>query len=386
MNSLRISVLLSLLALACGGTSPSAPPAQSAPVAHAGADQAVTSAATTVTVTLAGSASGVPAGLAVTYQWTQASGPVVALSSAAAASPTFSAPTVLAGQSAVTLVFALTVNSAAGTSAPASVIVTVNPVGSPNLAPPPGTPPPAVADPNTPAPGATGSAGPKSGRFEVGAPLGLYLVDPAKGEASVQGLVNVTYGPTSAGGIPPDGTTVTMNGVALLKDPALNGAFWRLDPAGPQPVTGSGGQLVLVATLPIPGQAKPDVRTMVLPCPNDVVVTSTPAIGSALVPAAPLHLASAADITLNVGNWVPLVGAVPQALLYGYDPATRALSPLSGSSVTFIHTPGALNVDVPVTTTTAPAYLIDLRWPGQGFLDGQTGGFCGLAKRWTYTR
>jgi hypothetical protein len=39
-----------------------------------------------------------------------------------------------------------------------------------------------------------------------------------------------------------------------------------------------------------------------------------------------------------------------------------------------------------VAATTAPAYLMDLRWPGQWIIDGETGGFCGLAKRWAYAR
>jgi hypothetical protein len=39
---------------------------------------------------------------------------------------------------------------------------------------------------------------------------------------------------------------------------------------------------------------------------------------------------------------------------------------------------------LPVVATAAPANLLDLRWPGPWVIDGQTGGFCGLAKRWTY--
>jgi hypothetical protein len=46
---------------------------------------------------------------------------------------------------------------------------------------------------------------------------------------------------------------------------------------------------------------------------------------------------------------------------------------------------GQLGVTVPVSVpTTAPQYLMDVRWPGFWQADGETGGFCGLAKRWTY--
>lgn len=245
---------------------------------------------------------------------------------------------------------------------------------------PPGTPPPALVDPTPPPAGGSGS-----NRFQIGAALGLYLVDPAKGEPTVQGLVNVTYGPTGTGNfIPPDGTDVTLNGVPLLRDPALNGSYWRLDPAGPQPAIGSGGELVLVASVTVAGQQ--DVRTLVLPCPADVVVTSTPSIGSALVPVTPpaalLHLASTADLTLNVGI-APIASIFPQATLYGYEPATRSL--VASGSPTNIP-PGPLDMSLAVLATAAPAYLLDLRWPGSWVIDGQTGGFCGLAKRWTYAK
>ena len=239
----------------------------------------------------------------------------------------------------------------------------------------PATPVPAPADPNPPAIGGFGS-----NRFEVGAGEGLYLVDPASGEPSVQGLVVVTLGPIGTGNfIPPDDTVVTMNGVPLLRDPNLNGAYWRVDPAGPQPVIGSGGRMVLVATGTVLGQVVS--RTLVLPCPSDVAVASDPAVG-AIAAGPSIHVTSAADITLNVGV-PPMANIFPAATLYGYDPATRTLSP---SGAPQLIGPGPLDITVPVTATSAPEYLLDLRWPGHWVIDGETGGFCGLAKRWTYAR
>jgi hypothetical protein len=117
-------------------------------------------------------------------------------------------------------------------------------------------------------------------------------------------------------------------------------------------------------------------------CPKDISVSSTPTIGASLGGSSAVQITSPSDITFNVG--VPIVASIfPQATLFGYDRATRTLAP-SGSP----HNIGAgpLDVTVPVLPTTADAYLLDLRWPGVFVLDGQTGGFCGLAKRWTYAK
>ncbi|MFL5394671.1 MAG: PKD domain-containing protein [Myxococcales bacterium] len=364
----------SLAATVSVTVNPQVPP-NPAPIANAGPDQAVASGSA---VTLDGSASADPDGESITFAWTQTSGAAVALASADTAHPTFTASVVLAGSPAAVLVFALVATDAHGGSTPASVTITVNPEAA-NFPPPPGTPPP--ADPNQP-PLPVGGNG--SHRFEMGAGQGLYLQDPTPGQPTVSGFVVVTLG-AAGGGLPgnaPADTVVTLNGVPLLRDPALDGNFFRLEPAGPQPRIGWGGQMVLVATGTDPKDGKPIQRQLVLPCPNDITVSSTPAIGSSLAGAATLTVTSPSDITLNIG--IPLMnGIFPQATLFGYNRATRTLAP-SGSPVNIA--PGPLAVTVPVTATTGDAYLLDLRWPGHFILDGQTGGFCGLAKRWTYAK
>ncbi|MFL5368670.1 MAG: PKD domain-containing protein [Myxococcales bacterium] len=364
----------SLAATVSVTVNPQVPP-NPAPIANAGPDQAVASGSA---VTLDGSASADPDGESITFAWTQTSGAAVALASADTAHPTFTASVVAAGSPAAVLVFALVATDAHGGSTPASVTITVNAEAA-NFPPPPGTPPP--ADPNQP-PLPVGGNG--SHRFEMGAGQGLYLQDPTPGQPTVSGFVVVTLG-AAGGGLPgnaPADTVVTLNGVPLLRDPALDGNFFRLEPAGPQPRIGWGGQMVLVATGTDPKDGKPIQRQLVLPCPNDITVSSTPAIGSSLAGAATLTVTSPSDITLNIG--IPLMnGIFPQATLFGYNRATRTLAP-SGSPVNIA--PGPLALTVPVTATTGDAYLLDLRWPGHFILDGQTGGFCGLAKRWTYAK
>ncbi|MFL5452411.1 MAG: PKD domain-containing protein [Myxococcales bacterium] len=364
----------SLAATVSVTVNPQVPP-NPAPIANAGPDQAVASGSA---VTLDGSASADPDGESITFTWTQTSGAAVALASADTAHPTFTASVVPAGSPAAVLVFALVATDAHGGSTPASVTITVNPEAA-NFPPPPGTPPP--ADPNQP-PLPVGGNG--SHRFEMGAGQGLYLQDPTPGQPTVSGFVVVTLG-AAGGGLPgnaPADTVVTLNGVPLLRDPALDGNFFRLEPAGPQPRIGWGGQMVLVATGTDPKDGKAIQRQLVLPCPNDITVSSTPGIGSSLAGAATLTVTSPSDITLNIG--IPLMnGIFPQATLFGYNRATRTLAP-SGAPVNIA--PGPLAVTAPVTATIGDAYLLDLRWPGHFILDGQTGGFCGLAKRWTYAK
>ena len=91
------------------------------PVANAGADQ--TGIQEGATVTLAGSGSDPDAGDELTYAWTQTGGTSVTLSDAAAAAPTFTAPTGLTADA--TLIFSLRVTDKAGLSHQDSVSVTV---------------------------------------------------------------------------------------------------------------------------------------------------------------------------------------------------------------------------------------------------------------------
>jgi K319-like protein len=360
------------------------PPPNVRPVANPGINQAVDTAAL---VTLDGNGSFDPTGQAISFSWTQSSGPPVVLSSATAAQTSFTAPSIAAGQPLLTLSFSLVVTDAQASSEASSVTVTVNPPGT-SFPPPPGTPLPAPPNPNPIANGGSGSA-----RFEMGTGLaGIYIRDPAAGEDNILGGVIVTLGSIGGGGgsqVPPTDTTVTINGVPMLRDPNAADSSFILDPAQPQPKVGSGGQLILVAkatltTVDSKGNVKltPIERQLVLPCPSDIEVSSTPPIGSPISSLASFNVTSLSDITLNPGV-VALSQTFPQAILLGYDRATRKLSP---PSVAINLPPGPLDVNVPVSPSAGDAYLMQLQWPGIFILDGQSGGFCGLQKRWTYAK
>jgi hypothetical protein len=96
-----------------------------APVANAGVDQGPIN--TGQTVTLDGTGSTDPDNNALTYQWTQVSGPAATLSSPTAARPTFVAPNVQGTQN---LVFQLVVNDGSVDSPPDTVTIGVRAVGT----------------------------------------------------------------------------------------------------------------------------------------------------------------------------------------------------------------------------------------------------------------
>jgi len=108
----------------------SAPP-NSAPTADAGADATVASGAP---VSLSGAGSDAnDVGQSLTYAWTQSSGPTVVITNGTTATPSFTAPTLIAGAPNATVVLSLTVNDGVETSSPDTVTYTVT--SPPNTAP-----------------------------------------------------------------------------------------------------------------------------------------------------------------------------------------------------------------------------------------------------------
>jgi hypothetical protein len=250
-------------------------------------------------------------------------------------------------------------------------------IGSARAATPP-TPPGTPGPDTRPAPGPLGASG--NGRFQIGSATGLYVVDPGTGELAIQGatpgsvpLISVSLDK----GAPLADTTITLNGVKLVRW-AGNPLFqWTVDPAGPKPVAGSGGFLDIVAS---DGTGRQ--RQMVLPCPSDIAMLSSPAAGSSLGGSSSVDLTFDRSILLNPPGIPAMAGVFPSAVLVGYNPATGAVVPAAlGQKLIG----GQLGVTVPILARPTTAdYLMDVRWPGPWQQDGETGAFCGLAKRWTY--
>lgn len=129
----------------------------------------------------------------------------------------------------------------------------------------------------------------------------------------------------------------------------------RLDQCGEsdrEACPGSGQPITLVANVPASPGIAPATRTLSLKCPSDIRLTSTPAIGSSLAGISSVHVTSTANLVFNP-NPVPtsLLSRYPNAVLYGYDTATAALSPQSAETiVNFSFTTSGFDYMLPVGT------------------------------------
>jgi hypothetical protein len=210
----------------------------------------------------------------------------------------------------------------------------------------------------------------------VRAAQGLYLLDtPLAGEPAVDGSVEVRLGADP----PPADTTVTLNGVPLQPRalPGLPRVFWAVDPSGPQPAPATDGSLTVEA------HGGGAARTLVLPCPADVAVASTPPVGGSLASSATLTLGWAAPLPANVVNVLPS-DFYPSALLRGLDVASSTASAEAASLRVVPRQATSVALDVGVTALSG--WVAELSWPGQFVVNGTSAGFCGRVKRLVYAR
>jgi hypothetical protein len=237
-----------------------------------------------------------------------------------------------------------------------------------------------------------GAAGPsnataRGGGLDIGANAGtggaLFFNDtPAAGQPVISGLVLVALVGTQGAAPPPD-TVVTLNGVALVHA-VLGGAVsprhFTVDPAGPQPTIGADGFLHLVASSATGGLS----RELNLACPPAIAVTLAPPPTSGLAGVSSVRLDWPAGSLPVQGRDFSAFGLnPPQASLEGLDPATGALSFIANPTLL---APDAVGATLAVAATAAPAYAVELRYPGVFFLDGETGGACGRTQRFPFSK
>jgi hypothetical protein len=240
--------------------------------------------------------------------------------------------------------------------------------------------------------GAAGTTAPStvsgSKGFQIGANQGpggtLYLNDLAKaGELPISGLVVVEDPHNLPTLNPPADTVVTLDGVQLVH--AIIGGtpaphYFTFDPAGPQPTVASDGFLHITASSAGAGAE----RVLNLACPPAIAVTLSPAPGSSLSGVSTVRLDWASGALPVQGRDLSAFGlTAPSVSLLGFDAATHVMSP-TGSSLSLA--PDATGVTLPVVSTTASGYVVELRYPGVFFIDGETGGACGRTQRFVYAK
>jgi len=224
--------------------------------------------------------------------------------------------------------------------------------------------------------GAGGGGGGGGGSLQVATQLGMYLVDlPQPGEASMSGFVLAM---TSGSYFTPADTVVTVNGTPLIHAPGLAPAWFIVDPNGAQPAVGADNMLHIVAS----SASINSKRQLDLQCPARAVVATSPAPGFSLGGAQTLDMAWTA-LPQNVAYILTanFVGP-PSAMLFSYDLAADTITGFVGQA-------GALGqqsttASIPVHPTASTGYLAELRYPGIYKLDGNSGGMCGRAQRFTY--
>jgi len=199
---------------------------------------------------------------------------------------------------------------------------------------------------------------------------------PLAGEPSFAGDVLVE---ATDGTAPPAETSVTLNGVALVRDatPGVQLKYWRVDPAGPQPDLASDGSATLVAS----AGAGALSRTLVLPCASDVPVTTSTAPGSSLAAALFLQFDWSVDLDVNSDNTL-VTDFYPSAHLYPLDAGGKAIA--AGEASHDIVPKVARNAVLPIPPGSGGGWVGELRWQGP-FVTGDSAGFCGRAKRFLFT-
>lgn len=258
---------------------------------------------------------------------------------------------------------------------------TGQPAGNADVGAAPGTAPGTTAASTTTvvAPGGGGGGGLDIGTQNAAGGALFFHDEPLHGETSVTGLITVIPG-GAQGGPPPADTVVTLNGIPLVRAVA-GGSNFKVDPAGPQPTVGADGFLHITAS----SASASAQRVLNLACPFAIPVTLTPSEGASLSGVAQVQLAWPAGSLPVQGRDFSAFGLVaPSVTLLGFDAATNVTSFLGSNPQPLAA--AATGATLAVSPTTASAYMVELRYPGVFFIDGQTGGACGRTRRFHFAR
>jgi hypothetical protein len=206
----------------------------------------------------------------------------------------------------------------------------------------------------------------------ISADKGLYVLDVAlAGEPSIEGDVYVAVN----GATPPADTTVEINGVPLAREdlPGSPESPFRIDAAGPQPVPDADGMVTITV------RSGGLVKTMSLPCPTDLAVTSSAPPDGYLRGRRSVDLSWDGDIEANAENPFPTAFTTSAKLMH-YSYVTHAIGD-EHYSTKYVAGARAVALDV---SPSDDGYCAELRWQGKYLQDGNSRGFCGRAKRIEY--
>jgi hypothetical protein len=232
----------------------------------------------------------------------------------------------------------------------------------------------ALASASTYAAGGGGGGG-GGAKMQIATSNGINVIEnPSPGEVSMTGFVEAAL---AGSGLTPSDTVVTLNGVPLVHAPGLAPAWFQVDPAGPQPTVGADGFLHIVAS----SQSARSTRTLNLPCPAHIDVTTVPTEGSSLSGVSTLSLSWSTPLPQNSAAVLNFFEP-PSAVLSSYDLTTGAVTGgISFASFSQL----AMGADLSVLPSNSSGYRVAFTYPGIYVLDGNSGGVCAIQERFVFS-
>jgi hypothetical protein len=224
--------------------------------------------------------------------------------------------------------------------------------------------------------GGGGGGGGGGAKMQIATAHGINVIEHRDvGEASMTGFVQAAL---AGDHTTPSDTVVTLNGARLVHVPGLAPAWFEVDPAGEQPVLGADGFLHITAS----SVSANTTRTLNLPCPAHLPVTTTPVEDSSLSGAPAVTLAWAFPLVQNAAAVLTFFDP-PSVTLASYDLVSGTVT----GGISFVSLPqSAMDATVAVAPTNSSGYVVKFNYPGQYVLDGNSGGVCAVEERFLFSR